>query len=574
MPLSDAVQIILFFTLVAATAPPIGSYMAKVFAGERTLLSPVVLPLERGFYALGGIDGKKEQNWLTYTISVLTLNLAGVLLLFLILRTQHLHPWNPADLPPQSTFLAFNTAVSFMTNTNWQAYGGETSLSYFSQMAGLTVQNFVSAATGIAVAVAVIRGFTGREQQTIGNFWVDLTRTILYILLPFSLIFAIFLIWQGVPQNLSPYVDATTLEGAQQTIAQGPAASQIAIKQLGTNGGGFFNVNSAHPYENPTPLTNLAQMWAILAIPAAFCSLYGIMAGDRRQGWAIFAAMAVLFVAGFAALYAAERAGNPLIDAAAGETATIDQSAGNMEGKEVRFGVVNSTLWAASTTAASNGSVNAMHDSFTPLGGMVALINIMIGEIVFGGVGAGFYGMLLFVVLTVFMAGLMVGRTPEYLGKKIEAKEVKLAILALLSMPVGILVAGAAAAVLPSAVTSIQDAGPHGLSEILYAYSSATGNNGSAFAGFTADTPYHNTLLALCMILGRFAFIIPMLAIAGSLAVKKRAPASAGTFPTHGPVFVGLLIAVILIVGGLTFFPALSLGPIAEHMAMISGETF
>ena len=574
MLMSDALQITLFFALVSATTPLIGGYMAKVFSGERTLLSPVFSPVERGFYALGGIDREKKQSWLSYALAVLAFNLVGVLLLFLILRTQHLHPWNPADLAPQSTFLAFNTAVSFMTNTNWQSYGGETSLSYFSQMAGLTVQNFVSAATGIAVAVAVIRGFVGREQETIGNFWVDLTRTVLYILLPLSVVVALFLVWQGVPQNLSPYIDATTLEGAQQTIAQGPAASQIAIKQLGTNGGGFFNVNSAHPYENPTPLSNLAQMWAILAIPAAFCSLYGIMAGDRRQGWAIFAAMAVLFVAGFAALYAAERAGNPLIETAAFEAAAIDQNAGNMEGKEVRFGVVNSTLWAASTTAASNGSVNSMHDSYTPLGGMVALLNIMLGEIVFGGVGAGFYGMLLFVVLTVFMAGLMVGRTPEYLGKKIEAKEVKLAIVALLSMPIGILVAGAAAAVVPSAVASIQDAGPHGLSEILYAYSSATGNNGSAFAGFGADTPYHNTLLGLCMILGRFAFIIPMLAIAGSLAVKKRAPASAGTFPTHGPVFVGLLIAVILIVGGLTFFPALSLGPIAEHMAMISGQTF
>jgi K+-transporting ATPase ATPase A chain len=420
----------------------------------------------------------------------------------------------------------------------------------------------------------VIRGFVGREQKTIGNFWVDLTRTVLYILLPFSIILALFLVWQGVPQNLSPYIDATTLEGAQQTIAQGPAASQIAIKQFGTNGGGFFNVNSSHPYENPTPLSNLIEMWAILVIPAAFCYLYGIMAGDRRQGWAIFAAMAVLFVAGFAAIYAAERAGNPLIATAAVEAAAIDQSAGNMEGKEVRFGVVNSALWAASTTAASNGSVNSMHDSYTPLGGMVALLNIMLGEIVFGGVGAGFYGMLLFVVLTVFMAGLMVGRTPEYLGKKIEAKEVKLAIIALLSMPIGILVAGAAAAVIPSAVASIQDRGPHGLSEILYAYSSATGNNGSAFAGFGADTPYHTTLMGLCMILGRFAFIVPMLAIAGSLAVKKRAPESAGTFPTHGPLFVGLLIAVILIVGGLTFFPALSLGPIAEYMAMISGQTF
>lgn len=569
MPWTDLVQILIYFALVAVTAPVLGSYMARLFAGERTFLSPVLVPIERAIYAVAGIEPNKEQGWLTYAGAVLTFNLAGCLLLFVIVRTQHLHPWNPAGMPPMSTFLAFNTAVSFATNTNWQAYGGESTLSYFSQMAGLTTQNFLSAGTGIAVGVAVIRGFVRKEISALGNFWVDLTRSVLYLLLPLSIIIASLLVWQGVPQNLDAYVHAKSLEGGAQTIAQGPAASQIAIKQLGTNGGGFFNANSSHPYENPTPLSNLIEMWAILAIPAAFCIMFGAMARDRRQGWAIFSAMAVIFVAGFAAMYAAEYAANPLL-----AHLPIDQSAGNMEGKEVRFGVVGSTLWAAATTAASNGSVNAMHDSFTPLGGMVALLNIMLGEIVFGGVGAGFYGMLLFVVLAVFMAGLMVGRTPEYLGKKIEAREVSLAIIALLSMPVGILVGGGLAAVIPQALASVQDKGPHGLTEILYAYASATGNNGSAFAGFGADTPWQNTALGLCMLLGRYAFIVPMLAIAGGLGAKRSAPPSAGTFPTHTPLFVGLLVAVILIVGGLTFFPALALGPIAEHFALLAGQTF
>jgi potassium-transporting ATPase potassium-binding subunit len=436
-------------------------------------------------------------------------------------------------------------------------------------MAGLTVQNFVSAGTGIAVAVAVIRGFAGRSGRAIGNFYADLVRSVLYVLLPLSIIGALVLVWQGTPQNLEPYVSATTLEGAEQVLAQGPAASQIAIKQLGTNGGGFFNVNSTHPYENPTPLSNLLEMVYILLIPAAFCYTFGTMVRDHRQGWAIFAAMAVLYVAGLAAVYAAERAGNPLL-----AEAPIDASPGSMEGKEVRFGVVNSAIWAASTTAASNGSVNAMHDSFTPLGGLVLLLNMSSARSSGAGVGAGLYGMLLFVVLTVFMAGLMVGRTPEYLGKKIEAKEFKLAVLALLSMPVGILIFGGLAAVLPAAVASVQDRGPHGLSEILYAYSSATANNGSAFAGFNANTPFHNTMLGLATLLGRYAFIVPMLAIAGSLCAKKTVPTSSGTFPTDGPLFVTLLVGVILIVGGLTFFPALALGPIAEQLAMLAGHTF
>ena len=566
---ADLLQILLYLALILAATPLLGGYMAQVFAGERTLLSPVLVPLERAIYGACGIDPGKDQHWTRYTLALLATNAVGWLLLYAILRLQHLLPWNPESMPPVPPDLAFNTAVSFVTNTNWQAYGGETTLSYFSQMAGLTVQNFVSAATGIAVAIAVIRGFAGRSVRAIGNFYADLVRSVLYVLLPLSIIGALVLVWQGTPQNLELYVTATTLEGDMQVLPQGPAASQIAIKQLGTNGGGFFNANSSHPYENPTPLSNLLEMVYILLIPATFCYTFGKIVRDDRQGWAIFAAMAVLYLGGLAAVYAAERAGNPLL-----LEAPIDASPGSMEGKEVRFGVVNSALWATSTTAASNGSVNAMHDSFTPLGGLVLMLNMQLGEVVWGGVGAGFYGMLLFVVLTVFMAGLMVGRTPEYLGKKIEAKEVKLAVLALLSMPVGILLFGGLATVLPSAVASVQDRGPHGLSEILYAYSSATGNNGSAFAGFGANTPFHNTMQGLAMLLGRYAFIVPMLAVAGSLGAKKTTPASSGTFPTDGPLFVTLLVAVILIVGGLTFFPALALGPIAEHFAMHAGHVF
>jgi potassium-transporting ATPase potassium-binding subunit len=566
---ADLLQILIYFALILAGTPLVGGYVARVFAGERTLLSPVLLPLERAIYGACGIDLGRDQHWTHYALALLAVNAVGWMILYAILRFQHVLPWNPAGMLPMSADLAFNTAVSFVTNTNWQAYGGETTLSYFSQMAGLTVQNFVSAATGIAVGIALIRGFAARSVRAIGNFYADLVRSVLYVLLPLSIIGALVLVWQGTPQNLEPYVAATTIEGDEQVLAQGPVASQIAIKQLGTNGGGFFNVNSSHPYENPTPLSNLLEMVYILLIPAAFCYAFGKMVRDDRQGWAIFAAMAVLYVAGLAAVYAAERAGNPLL-----AEAPIDASPGSMEGKEVRFGVVNSVLWATSTTAASNGSVNAMHDSFTPLGGLVLMLNMQLGEVVWGGVGAGFYGMLLFVVLTVFIAGLTVGRTPEYLGKKIEAKEVKLAVLALLSMPVGILIFGGLAAVVPTAVASVQDHGPHGLSEILYAYSSATANNGSAFAGFNANTPFHNTMQGLAMLLGRYAFIVPMLAIAGSLGAKKTVPASSGTFPTDGPLFVALLVAVILIVGGLTFFPALALGPIAEHFAMYAGHVF
>jgi len=568
--ITDLGQFALYCAILLACAPLLGGYMYRVYSGQAVLLSPVFKPVEKVIYRICGIDAQASQHWSRYAVTLLAFNAAGWVLLFAILRLQHLLPWNPAGLAPMSSDLAFNTAVSFVTNTNWQAYGGETSLSYFSQMVGLTMQNFVSASTGMAVGVAVIRGFAGRKVRDLGNFHVDMTRGVLYILLPLSIVAAIFLMSQGVPQNLNSYVDATTLEGTKQVLAQGPAASQIAIKQLGTNGGGFFNVNSSHPYENPTPLSNLLQMVYLLLIPAAFCFLFGKMVNDRRQGIAIFAVMAVLFVGGFAATYSAESSGNALL----ANSNTIIADPGNMEGKETRFGILNSTLWATATTAASNGSVNAMHDSLTPLGGMVTMLNMQLGEIVYGGVGAGFYGMLLFVVLTVFIAGLMVGRTPEYLGKKIEAREIKLAVLAILTMPIGILVFGALSATVPVAMTAVQDAGPHGLSEILYAYSSATGNNGSAFAGFGAGMPFHTTLQGIAMLLGRYGFIIPILAIAGSLGTKNVVPVSGGTFPTHGPLFVTLLIAVIMIVGGLTFFPALALGPIAEHFAMLAGTVY
>ncbi|MET4698748.1 K+-transporting ATPase ATPase A chain [Constrictibacter sp. MBR-5] len=566
---SDLLLFLLYALIVGGLAWPLGVYMARVFSGERALLAPVAGPLERGILGALGPAALRDQHWTRYALSVLAFNLGGWLFLYAVLRLQHLLPWNPQGLPPMSADLAFNTAVSFVTNTNWQAYGGETALSYFSQMVGLTVQNFLSAATGMAVAVAVIRGFAPTKSQTLGNFWVDATRAVLYVLLPLSILAALVLVWQGVPQTLQAYVHATTLEGSDQLIGMGPAASQIAIKQLGTNGGGFFNVNSAHPFENPTVLSNMVQLVYILLIPAAFCFLFGRMVRDMRQGVAIFAAMGLLFVAGLAVVYGAELRGNPLLDAL-----PIDQAAGNMEGKEARFGVGLSALWATATTAASNGSVNAMHDSFTPLGSLPLLLNMQVGEVIFGGVGAGFYGMLLFVVLTVFLAGLMVGRTPEYLGKKIQAKEVKLAVIAFLSMPVGVLVFGALAATVPSALTAVQDPGPHGLSEILYAYSSATGNNGSAFAGYGAAAPFHTTLQGIAMMLGRYAFIVPMLAIAGSLAGKASAPASTGTFPTHGPLFVVLLMTVVLIMGGLTFFPALALGPLAEHVSMAAGQSF
>ena len=567
MTLIGWMQILVFCTLVVALAKPLGGYITRVFNGERNFLSPILLPLERGLYGLAGIDAKREQHWLTYTIAMLLFNAIGFVSLYALLRFQANLPLNPAEQVAVAPDLAFNTAVSFVTNTNWQNYGGETTMSYLTQMVGLTVQNFVSAATGIVLAVALIRGFARASAATVGNFWADMTRCTLYILLPICIIFTLFLVWQGVPQTLGAYVDATTLEGAKQSIAVGPAASQIAIKILGTNGGGFFNANAAHPFENPTSLSNFVQMLSIFAIGAALTNAFGRMVGNERQGWAILAAMGVLFVAGVTAAYWAEASGNDAFTA-------LGLTGGNMEGKEVRFGIVASALFAVVTTAASCGAVNAMHDSFTALGGMIPLINMQLGEIIVGGVGAGLYGMLLFVVIAIFVAGLMVGRTPEYVGKKIEAKEMKMAMLAILVLPLMYLGWTAAAVVIPSDVASMANAGPHGFSEVLYAYTSQTANNGSAFGGLTGNTLWYNTTGAIAMLVGRFLMIVPAMAIAGSLAAKKTVPASSGTFPTTGGLFVGLLVGVILIVGGLTFFPALALGPIVEHLAMRAGTVF
>ena len=561
------IQIALFCLAIIVCVKPLGLYMAKLFEGERTFLSPVLGPVERGIYRLCGIKGE-EQHWTTYTIAMLAFSIAGFLSLYLMQRLQAVLPFNPQGLAGTTPDLSFNTAISFVTNTNWQSYGGESTFGYLVQMLGLTVHNFVSAATGIALAIALIRGFARRSAKTLGNFWVDLTRCTLYVLLPLAIIMALFLVWQGVPQNLGAYTSAVRLEGAKQLIAQGPVASQEAIKMLGTNGGGFFNVNSAHPFENPNGLTDLVEMWSILVISAALTYTFGRMVKDTRQGWAIFAVMGLLFLGGMAPTYWAEGQGNAAV------AASHVQQHGNMEGKEVRFGVANSALWATATTDASNGSVNAMHDSFTPLGGLIPIINIELGEIVFGGTGSGLYGMLLFAITAMFVAGLMVGRTPEYLGKKIEAKEVKMAMLAILCLPLSILGFTALASVTKLGLAGPLNTGPHGFSEILYAFTSATGNNGSAFAGLTANTVFYNTCLGLAMLIGRFAFIVPMMAVAGSLAAKKIVPTSAGTFPTHGGLFVGLLIGVILIVGGLTFFPALSLGPIVEHLAMQAGTFF
>ncbi|MBT9245866.1 potassium-transporting ATPase subunit KdpA [Gemmobacter fulvus] len=548
----------LYFAALVSAALLLALWMARVYDGL-----PALARIERGVLRAAGVNPDRSMTWPAYAMAVLAFNLAGFVLLYTLLRLQGALPLNPDGIGGMAPDLAFNTAVSFVTNTNWQAYSGEAQLSYLSQMAGLTVQNFVSAGTGMAVALAVVRGFTAAKGTTLGNFWLDLTRSVLWILLPLSALLALFLAAQGVPQTLHGAITASTLEGAEQVIARGPAAAQIAIKQLGTNGGGFFGVNSAHPFENPTIASNLAQCLSLLLIPVAFCFLFGRMAGDRRQGWAIFAAMAVMFVAGLAVIHWAEVAGNPLLGQGA-----------NMEGKEQRFGAMLSALWAASTTAASNGAVNAMHDSFMPLSGMVMMVFMQIGEVIFGGVGSGLYGMLLYVVLAVFLAGLMVGRTPEYLGRKVEAREVTLAVLAFLSMPLGILVGGAIAATVPQALAAVQDAGPHGLSEILYAYSSATGNNGSAFGGWGAALPWHTTALGLVMLLGRYAMIVPLLAIAGSMVRKTRAPVTTGTFPTHGPLFVTLLVLIVLILGALTFFPVLALGPIAEETARAAGQSF
>ncbi|MFD2233269.1 potassium-transporting ATPase subunit KdpA [Phaeospirillum tilakii] len=569
MDANGILQILLYLALVALATPLIGGYMARLFDGKPVWLSPLLGPVERAIYRLCGIDSTREQHWTGYALSLLALNLAGTLALYGLQRLQGALPLNPAGMAAVAPDLAFNTAISFVTNTNWQAYGGETTMALLTQMAGLTVQNFLSAATGIAVAVALIRGFARASARTIGNFNVDLVRAVLYLLLPLCVVGSLVLVWQGVPQTLAASAEATTLDGARQTIALGPVASQMMIKHLGTNGGGFFNANAAHPFENPTALVNLIHLLAIFLIGAGLTNTFGRMVGDQRQGWALLAAMGGLFVVGVAVTLGAESQGNPAL-AAIGIDQTL--SGGSMEGKEVRFGIALSALFATVTTAASCGAVNAMHDSLMPLAGMVPLINMMLGEIVVGGVGAGFYGMIVFVIHTLFIAGLMVGRSPEYLGKKIEAREVKLAVLATLIFPLSALGLGAAG--LLAGPEAIAAPGPHGLSQILYAYVSATANNGSAFAGFGANTVLHNSLLALAMALGRFVVIVPVLAIAGALAAKRTAPASAGTFPTHGPLFIGLLTAVILVVGGLTFFPVLALGPIVEHLLLGHGTLF
>jgi len=553
-------QILLFFAVVLALTPPIGAFLHRVMEGKKHVLLRPLRWLEELIYRACGVD-RGEQRWTAYALSLLAFSAATMIVTYVIQRVQHLLPFNPQHLGPVEAASAFNTAASFTTNTNWQGYAGETTMSYLSQMAGLAWHNFTSAAAGIAVAIALARGITrrgdGSGPGTIGNFWVDLTRATVYVLLPLSFVFALFFVSQGVIQNLAPYREVTTLEGGKQLLAMGPVASQEAIKQLGTNGGGFFNVNAAHPFENPTPLTNFVSMILIFLIPAGLTFTFGRMAGNAKQGWALFGAMAVLFLAGVAVAYAAESA-----------------SGGNMEGKEVRFGVASSALYATVTTDASCGAVNAMHDSFTPLGGLVPLFNIQLGEVVFGGVGAGLYGMLVMAILSVFIAGLMVGRTPEYLGKKIETREVKLAMLYVLVFPLVILALSAWSVVAPYGVSSLANAGPHGLSEILYAYTSAAGNNGSAFAGLNANTPWYNMTLGLAMLAGRFLMIVPALAIAGILAGKKSAPGGPGTLPTTGPLFVALLVGVIVIVGALTFFPALSLSPVVEHFLMRSGQVY
>ncbi|NOU48719.1 MAG: potassium-transporting ATPase subunit KdpA [Bacteroidales bacterium] len=559
----DIIQIILFFALLIGLTPVLGNYMYKVFTGSKHFMMSAFGWLEKLTYKIIKVNPDEETNWKSYTFSLIMFNLVGFVFVFLIQLFQAQLPLNPANLPNVSWHSAFNTAVSFMSNTNWQGYAGETTLSYFVQMMGLTVQNFVSAATGIAVLIALIRGISRKTTDKLGNFWTDLTRSTLYVLLPLSILFAIVLTGQGVVQNFNSYETVQTIEGASQVLPMGPAASQIAIKQLGTNGGGFFNANSAHPFENPTPFSNFLEMLAILLIPAALTYTYGKMVGSTRQGWTIFTAMTILLIAGLSISLYAEYSANPVF----GHLPL-------MEGKESRFGITNSVLWSTVTTAASNGSVNAMHDSLSPLAGLVAMLNIMLGEIIFGGVGAGLYGMVIFIILTVFIAGLMVGRSPEYLGKKIEAFEVQMAIIAILAPSFVILLFSAWASVTQAGLSSLNNAGPHGFSEILYAYSSAAGNNGSAFAGLNANTLFYNLTLGIGMLIGRFGVIIPVLAIAGNMAKKKVTPSSAGTFRTDNWLFIGLLISVILIVGGLTFFPALSLGPIIEHLIMNSGINF
>jgi K+-transporting ATPase ATPase A chain len=584
MTSSGLLQITLFFLVLLALTKPVGAYMARIFSGERTWIHPGLRWLESGIYRLCGVDENEEQHWTRYATSLLVFSAAGIIFTYVLLRVQKWLPWNPQGLDNAGADLAFNTSTSFGTNTNWQSYVPESTMSYFSQMVALATHNFWSAAAGICVAIAVVRGFARHSVKTIGNFWVDFTRGTVYVLLPLSVVAALLMVAQGSIQNFDSYTKVKTIEGAVQTIPQGPLASQEAIKMLGTNGGGFTNANSAHPYENPTPLTNFLQMILIFVIPAGLTYTFGKMVRDTRQGWALFSAMSVVFLAGVAVTYHYEQAANPnLTKLGIESSATATQPGGNMEGKETRFGIANSALFTVITTDASCGAVNNVHDSLTPLAGLVPLVNIELGEVIFGGVGSGLYGMLLFAVLAVFIAGLMVGRTPEYLGKKIEQREVKMMMLAVLVLAFTILVFAGVGAVIhfpakswinpPGPVAAnVANNGPHGLSEILYAYSSGTGNNGSAFAGINANTPYFNTTMGLAMLFGRFLMLIPLLAAAGSLAEKKLVPASAGTFPTHGPLFVGLLVGVVVIVGALTFFPALSLGPVVEHFLMHAGK--
>ncbi len=569
------IQIGFFSLVLTAVSVPLGFYMARVFAGERTFLDPVLLPLERLVYRLCGIEPEKEQTWVQYTIAMLFFSLVGMVSLYAIERLQYFLPFNPQGFGAVEPGLAFNTAASFTTNTNWQAYSGESTMSYLTQMAGLAYHNFVSAAVGLAIAIAVIRGLVRRSARTLGNFWRDLVRATLWVLLPICIVFTLVLVWQGVPDNLGPYTQVKTLEKGTQTIAQGPVASQIAIKQLGTNGGGFFNANSAHPFESPTPLTNFLEILALTLLGAALPHTLGKMAGDQRQGWALYGAMFLLFLGGVTVCTWAEQRGNPQFAAMGiNQTASAQQSGGNMEGKEVRFGIVNSALYATTTTDTSCGGVNSMHDSYTPIGGLVPLVNLHLGEVVFGGVGSGLAGIIVMAVLTVFIAGLMVGRTPEYLGKKIQAREMKLAMLYILIFPAIILLPTAVAVLNRGALSSIANPGPHGFSEILYAFSSGAANNGSAFGGLNANTMFYNVAIGLVMLFARFGTIIPALAIGGSLVEKKAVPPSAGTFPTNGILFVILLTAVILIVGALTFFASWALGPVAEHFAMMSGKLY
>jgi K+-transporting ATPase ATPase A chain len=588
MTSAGVLQIAIFFALILICAKPLGAFMARVFEGERTFLHPVLRWLEVFTYKAAGVREDVEQRWTQYAASLLSFSIFGFILVYLLQRMQGLLPFNPQHFGAGNVTpdLAFNTAISFVSNTNWQSYSGESTLSYFVQMAALTVQNFASAAAGIAVAVAVIRGFARQERRTIGNFWVDVTRATVYVLVPLAIVAALIFVSQGVVQNLNSYTDVATIEGAKQTIAQGPVASQEAIKQLGTNGGGFFSANAAHPFENPTPISNLLSMFLIFVIPGAITYTFGKMVGDTRQGWAIFGAFSVMFLIGVFVCYASEQAGNPLLAKLGLETTpTSGQSGGNMEGKEVRFGIANSALYATVTTDASCGAVNSMHDSYTPIGGLVPMFNMMTGEVIFGGVGAGMYGILLYCILAVFIAGLMVGRTPEYLGKKIEQKEVKMAMLAVIATAFSILVFSALSAVISfpakgywnppgPAIANLSNNGPHGFSEILYSYVSGTGNNGSAFGGINANTPWYNLTIGLAMAVGRFLFLLPLLAAAGSLVGKRKVAATAGTLPTHGPLFVALLVGTVLIVGALTFFPALSLGPIVEHYLMQGGKLF